>query len=263
MTPRQPPLWLLPALLVTASVPVLARQAPDTPALAPPPTDRLNERWWADRHRAILATIAEHRDPAVVLIGDSIINNYDKAAPPDENFAPTWARYYAPRRALNLGFSGDTTANVLWRLQHGEVDGLHPKAVVVLIGTNDTAGAGRTAMQTEAGIDAVVGDLKRRLPDTKILLLGLLPSAITPAKSATDAAVNAYLAERYAADPRVAYRDIGAIFRRPDGTLDETLFYDPRLPQHGKPLHPDTKGQQMMAEAIKPTLANLLGEQPL
>lgn len=133
----------------------------------------------------------------------------------------------------------------------------------MLIGTNDTAGAGRTAMQTEAGIDAVVGDLKRRLPDTKILLLGLLPSAITPAKSATDAAVNAYLAERYAADPRVAYRDIGAIFRRPDGTLDETLFYDPRLPQHGKPLHPDTKGQQMMAEAIKPTLANLLGEQPL
>ena len=72
--------------------------------------------------------------------------------------------------------------------------------------------------------------------------------------------VNAYLANRYAADPRVAYRDIGAIFRSPDGTLDDTLFYDPRLPQHGKPLHPDTKGQRMMAEAIEPTLANLLGE---
>ena len=263
MIPRRSPFWLLPTLLVTASVPAFARQTPDTPALAPPPTDRLSERWWADRHRAILATIAEHPDPAVVLIGDSITNNYDKATPPDENFAPTWARHYAPRRALNLGFSGDTTAHVLWRLRHGEIAGLRPKVAVVLIGTNDTAGAGRTAAQTQAGIDAVVDDLKRRLPTTKILLLGLLPSAITAAKSATDMTVNAYLADRYAADPRVAYREIGAIFRRPDGTRDETLFYDPRLPQHGKPLHPDTHGQRMMAEAIEPTLANLLGEEPL
>ena len=251
---------MLPALLVGACVPASGWQARDTAMPAPKPADRLDERWWADRHRAILATVAAHPDPAVVLIGDSITHNYDKATPPDENFAPTWARFYAPRRALNLGFSGDTTANVLWRLQHGEVEGLHPRVAIVLIGTNDTAGAGRTAMQTQAGIDAMVGDLARRLPDTRILLLGLLPSAITPAKSATDAAVNAYLAERYRRDRRVVYRDIGAIFRRSDGLLDDTLFYDPRLPQRGKPLHPDTNGQRMMAEAIEPTVANLLGQ---
>ncbi|RZM37095.1 MAG: hypothetical protein EOP67_03045 [Sphingomonas sp.] len=266
-------------LLVGASGPATARQAPApsatlvtsashaapspataSPAAAPTATDRLGEQWWADRHRQILANIAAGADPTVVLIGDSITNNYDKATLPDENFAATWARYYAPRRALNLGFSGDTTANVLWRLRHGEVDGIRPTVAIVLIGTNDTAGAGRTAAQTEAGIDAVTSDLKHRLPATKILLLGLLPSAITATKSATDRAVNVYLARHYAADPRVSYRDIGKIFERADGTLDASLFYDPRLPQHGKPLHPDTHGQRRMAQALEPTLAKLLGQ---
>jgi lysophospholipase L1-like esterase len=262
MTRRTASLWLLPALLLGAAAAVLAQPEPRGTTLTVAATDRLDQRWWADRHAAILATVAKHPDPTVVLIGDSITNNYDKATPPDENFAPTWATFYAPRNALNLGFSGDTTANVLWRLRHGEIEGLHPKAVVLLIGTNDTNGARRTAAQTQAGIDAVVDELKQRLPDTKILLLGLLPSGITPAKSATDAAINAYLARRYAVDARVAYLDIGTVFRKPDGTLNDALFYDPRLPQHGKPLHSDTVSQRMMAEAIEPTLAKLIGEPP-
>ncbi|KQM64476.1 acetylhydrolase [Sphingomonas sp. Leaf17] len=226
------------------------------------PADRLAEGWWAARHAAILTLVATRPDPQVLLIGDSITNNYDKATPPDEDFAGTWAQFYAPRRAINLGFSGDTTANLLWRLDHGEVDGLNPRVAVVLIGTNDTGRAGRTAAQTEEGIDAVVADLSRRLPTTRILLLGLLPSAISPAKSAADAAVNAYLARRYAGDPRVAYLDVGSIFQASDGTLDTRLFYDPRLSWHGAALHPDTVGQRRMAEAIEPTLAALLGTPP-
>ena len=224
--------------------------------------DRLSEGWWAARHAAILKLLATRPDPQVLLIGDSITNNYDKATPPDEDFARTWAQFYAPRRAINLGYSGDTTTNLLWRLDHGEVAGLAPKVAVVLIGTNDTGRAGRTAAQTQAGIDAVVADLSRRLPTTRILLLGLLPSAISPAKSATDAAVNAYLARRYAGDPRVAYLDIGSVFLAADGTLDTRLFYDPRLSWHGAALHPDTIGQRRMAEAIEPTLAAMLGTPP-
>ena len=251
----------LTALLLGTEAPTIASPAavPATKAVA---ADRLNLKWWADRHAAILATLARHPNPSVVLIGDSITNNYDKATPPDENFAPTWATFYAPRNALNLGFSGDLTDHVLWRLRHGEVAGIRPKAVVLLIGTNDTNAAGRTASQAQGGIDAVVDDLKHRLPTTRILLLGLLPSAITPTKTATDMAVNTYLARRYSGDPRVTYLDVGAIFLEPDGTLNDTLFYDPRLPQPGKPLHPDTRGQRMMAEAIEQTLAKLLGEPP-
>ena len=161
------------------------------------------------------------------MIGDSITNNYDKANPPDENFQPIWNTFYEPRRALNLGFSGDTTAHVLWRLRHGEIDGLHPKVATLLIGTNNTA-HGHTAEQTEAGIDAVVSELERRLPETRILLLGILPSDISPAKTQQDRAINHYLAACYGQNPRVTYLDIGSIFYQQD-TLRAALFYDPRL----------------------------------
>jgi lysophospholipase L1-like esterase len=225
------------------------------------PTDRLSESWWAERHTAILDQVHRQRDAQVLLIGDSITNNYDKADAPDENFQTVWQQFYAPRRALNLGFSGDTTAHVLWRLQHGEVDGLSPKVAVVLIGTNNTGWTNHTAEQAKSGIDAVVAELEQRLPRTRILLLGLLPSEISAEKSARDRAVNAALAASYAVNPRVTYLDIGSIFYE-SGALDAQLFYDPRLAAPGKPLHPDTVGQRMMAEAIEPTLARLMDEGP-
>lgn len=248
-------IWFMSGLLLCAATVSASTQAGAT--------DRLGEGWWADRHRALLAKLSDNPDPQVILIGDSITNNYEKANPPDEDFEPIWRQFYAPRHALNLGFSGDTTANVFWRLQNGEVAGISPRVAILLIGTNDTGYAGRDAAQTQAGITAVVADLERRLPATKILLLAILPSAISDAKSATDQAVNAYVAARFAGDPRVTCIDIGAIFQTPKGRLDPLLFYDPRLPQHGKPLHPDTRGQRMMAEAIEPVLARMLGQPPV
>jgi lysophospholipase L1-like esterase len=224
------------------------------------PIDGSGMPWWAERHRAVLEAVHAHPDSELLLIGDSITHNYDKANQPDEDFQPTWKRFYEPRKALNLGFSGDTTGNVLWRLANGEVDGLHPKVAMVLIGTNNT-GRAQTAEQTEAGIDAVVASLERRLPETRILLLGILPTGISEAKTAADRAINRYLARCYGENPRVTYLDIGSIFYK-NGELNAALYYDPRLPQHGRPLHPDTNGQRMMAEAIEPTLAKLMGEAP-
>jgi len=225
------------------------------------PSDRLSEPWWAARHKAVLEAARQHPDTQLLLIGDSITNNYDKADLPDENFQPTWKQFYEPRKALNLGFSGDTTAHLLWRLDHGEVDGLHPKAVVLLIGTNNTGHHNQSAEETEIGIDAVIADLEDRLPETNILLLGILPSEISDSKSERDRAINQYLAICYGENPRISYLDIGSIFYK-SGALNAALFYDPRLPQHGKPLHPDTNGQRMMAEAIEPTLAKLMGDAP-
>jgi len=225
------------------------------------PVDRPNDSWWADRHKALLKAVQDHPDAQLLLIGDSITNNYDKSNPPDENFQPIWKQFYEPRKALNLGLSGDTTANVLWRLDHGEVDGLHPKVAMVLIGTNNTGGKGQTAEQTESGIDAVVAELEQRLPETRILLLGILPSGISGSKSDRDSAVNRYLAACYGENPRVTYLDIGSIFYK-DGKLNASIFYDPRLPQPGRPLHPDTRGQRRMAEAIEPRLAKLMGDAP-
>jgi len=68
-----------------------------------------SESWWLDRHNAVLAAVKAHPDTQLLMIGDSITNNYDKSMPPDQDFQPIWEQFYAPRKALNVGFSGDTT----------------------------------------------------------------------------------------------------------------------------------------------------------
>ncbi|WP_256055899.1 GDSL-type esterase/lipase family protein [Xanthomonas cerealis] len=125
----------------------------------------------------MLAQARAHADTPLLLIGDSITHNYDKANAPDQDFQPTWQTFYGSRGALNLGFSGDATEHVLWRLQRGEVDGLQPKVAVLLFGSNNTGYEQHSAADTVLGIDAVVATLEQRLPTTRILLLGLLPSA--------------------------------------------------------------------------------------
>ena len=99
------------------------------------------------------------------------------------------------------------------------------------------------------------------LPRTQVLLLGILPSDISKDKSSRDRAVNHYLATCYGENPRVTYLDIGSLFEK-DGAINSSIFYDPRLPGHPKALHPDSNGQRMMAEAIEPTLARLMGDTP-
>jgi len=224
------------------------------------PTDRLSTEWWAARHNTIIETLRGKPDPQLLVIGDSITQNYEKSNAPDENFQPVWKEFYEGRNALNLGFSGDTTAHVLWRLRHGEVEGLHPKVAMLLIGTNNTA-HGHSEEQTEAGIDAVVNELERRLPQTRILLLAILPSGVSAEKTRKDRAVNRYLAACYGENPRVTYLDVETIFYR-NSTLNAGIFYDPRLSPPRPPLHPDSAGQRLMAEAIEPTLAKLMGDAP-
>ncbi|MGC9198583.1 MAG: GDSL-type esterase/lipase family protein [Acidobacteriaceae bacterium] len=263
------PLFATTAFAVLLSLSALAgaqaakssRAGTTIPATQDPaivPTDRLSEGWWAARHKQILAELAAHPDAQLLLIGDSITNNYDKADPPNQNFHPIWNQYYAPRKALNLGFSGDTTANVLWRLDHGEVAGLHPKLAILLIGTNNTY-FGQTAEQTEEGIDAVIKDLEHRLPHTQILLMGLLPSALPSREINFD--VNDYLSLHYAGgeDPLVSYIDISPVFYA-FGQLNTRLFYDPTLTPPRPALHPNTWGQRMMASAIEPAVARLMGD---
>ncbi|HYG05216.1 MAG TPA: GDSL-type esterase/lipase family protein [Stenotrophomonas sp.] len=244
-------------LALVLLLPVLASAADLPPSAIP--TDRLDQPWWAQRHAKVLEQVRANPQAPLLLIGDSITQNYEKANAPDEDFQPTWQTFYGARGALNLGFSGDGTQHVLWRLAHGEVDGLQPKVAVLLIGTNNTGWLKHSADDTQLGIDAVVAALEQKLPNTRILLLGLLPSAVSAEKSRADAQVNRYLAERYGDNPRVTYLDIGSIFQR-DGQLDTARFYDTRFTPPAGALHPDTQGQRMMAEAIEPTLARLLGE---
>lgn len=223
------------------------------------PADRLNESWWAQRHASILQNAARHADSELLLIGDSTFNNFDVANPPDQDFQLVWKQFYAPRRALNLGFTGDTTSNVLWRIDHGELDGLDPRVVVVLVGGANTAVEDQTARQTVDGIDAVVGDIARRLPLARIVLLGILPAGVSAEKNARDQEVNSRLETLFAGDRRVLYLDIGAIFYD-RGALNQDMFCATRT--QGEVLHPNLLGQLRLAEAIEPAISNLLRDTP-
>jgi beta-glucosidase len=111
------------------------------------------------------------------VIGDSITQGWA-----DEG-GRIWDAYYGRRRAVNLGFNGDRTEHVLWRLDHGEVEGIAPKLAVVMIGTNNTGVRHDPPEETAAGIQAILAILRTRLPGTKILLLDVFPrspSAIDP-----------------------------------------------------------------------------------
>ncbi|MGE0222200.1 MAG: GDSL-type esterase/lipase family protein [Acetobacteraceae bacterium] len=225
--------------------------------LAAVPISRMDLPWWRARHQAKLEEL-RRRQPDLVFYGDSITQQYEHRGPPEwKDFAPVWERFYGRRNAVNLGFTGDTTASLLWRIENGEASGITPKVAVVLIGANNLGRVHWGTDETLAGIAADVAALRRRLPATRILLLGILPSDRSDWATETTLAVNQGLAARYKGGHEVTYLDVGHVFMR-NGRLDRDLFYDPRLSPPAAPLHPSPQGQALMAEAMEPTLAALL-----
>ncbi|MES1990560.1 MAG: GDSL-type esterase/lipase family protein [Pseudomonadota bacterium] len=188
----------------------------------------------------------------VVFIGDSITQNYDKP-----EYKPVWDRYFAPLRAFNLGYGMDTTGAASWRFEHGELDGLSPRVTVLLLGTNDT-NVGRSPSQAVTDIARAVTDLKAQLPQTRILLVGILPSARSPDKTLADHQINATNAALYAGDPRVTFLSVDYVFIK-NGTPDPALYVE-QLPEGA--LHPNPQGQALMAAAIEPVVKRLLVEMP-
>jgi len=246
------------ALLAPAAL--LLAAAERTPVAATP-ISRMETQWWRTRHGAKLLE-ARSRRVDLVWLGDSITMDWELDGPADwQRFAPVWNRYYGDRNALNLGFGGDNTAHLLWRMQNGELEGLRPKAAVILIGANNMGHVRWSAPQSIAGITAVIDEARRRMPGTKILLISVLPSIRNKYVDRTTEAINRELSVRYAnsAVPGVAYVDVTRIFMK-DGAVDRTLFFDDQLTPPSPPLHPTPQAQGRMAEAIEPTLAAMLGD---
>ncbi len=229
--------------------------------LAAVPIARLDTPWWRARHQEKLAEL--QKGPFnLVFLGDSITQDYERSGPPPwGDFRAVWQRYYGDRRAINLGFSGDATSHLLWRIGHGELDGIAPKVAVILIGANNLGRAHWPADEDVIGIDAVVNEVRRRLPRTHILLLGVLPSERSEWTTQTTLAINRALAARYGASavPGVTYLDVGRVFLR-NGVVDRSLFVDPLLEPPAAALHPTAEAQERMAAAMEPTLAGLLGD---
>ena len=241
---------------VPAGQPAVARTV-----LAAVPISRMDLPWWRHRHEEKLAEL-HHGAVDLIFLGDSITQDWERRGPPPwADFAPVWQRFYGDRHAVNLGFIGDTTASLLWRIDNGEVSGISPKVAVVLIGANNMGRPHWSAGDTVAGIDAIIARLRERLPRTKILLLGVLPSERSAWITETTGEINRMLAAKYgqARVADVSFLDLTPIFMR-DGRLDRDMFLDPKQDPPGAPLHPDAAAQEKMAAAMEPMLATLLGD---
>lgn len=217
--------------------------------------DTLNHSWslasWLPRHEKKLEENrklrAAGKNPQLVFIGDSITEGWEKSG------QPVWQRYYAKYDAVNLGFGGDRTENVLWRLRHGEVDGLAPKAAVLMIGTNNTGDRNDEPKATAAGVKAIIDELRSRLPQTRILLLAVFPREEQPTGflRRLNERVNAVISG-YADGRHVFFANINASLLNADGTLSRDIMPDM--------LHPQEKGYEIWARSMDPILQKLLSE---
>jgi lysophospholipase L1-like esterase len=210
------------------------------------PVSNWDKTPWMARHQAKNERAKQgHAD--LIYVGDSIVQFYEKQG------KDTWDRYYAPRQALNLGISGDRTQHVLWRLDHGNIDGIVPKLAIVMIGQNN--GGHNTAEEIGAGVTAIVQKIRAKLPTTKILLLAIFPRRAKPTAERAVLAQASRIAATLADNHTIFSLDINQIFLRTDGSIPAELMPDFE--------HPSAEGYRLWAEAIEPTLATLMGDKAI
>lgn len=202
--------------------------------------------WFQDKHQANLE-VAKKGDIDVLFMGDSITDFWRN---PKGDYAgkPVLDKYFGHLKVANFGIAGDTTQGVLYRLQNGEGQGYSPKAVMLMIGTNNTAQ--NNAAEIAEGIGAVVQELQKDFPETKILLLAVFPrSTPNDPVRATLAEINNKISKLHDGN-KVHYMDIGPNFLDDNGFIPKDVMTDG--------LHPSAKGYEIWAEAVKDKLMNLM-----
>lgn len=229
--------------------PALLNPATNSAIRAEPRTDS----YWVKHHEANLAAVKKG-GIEILFMGDSI-TDFWQVDSVSRGGQPVWEKNFTPLHAANFGISADRTQHVLWRMAHGELDGLAPKVVVLMIGTNNT-GLERdnvtprnTPAQTAEGVKAVVREFRTRLPRARILLLAIFPRADNKISPTQIPAINAELAKlddgKY-----IRYLDLGPKFLNADGVLPKEIMPDL--------LHPGQRGYEIWADAIRAPLAGML-----
>ncbi len=224
-------------LILPAWAPIAA--ADDSPPATVVPEDRLNSGRWAARHTEKVA-LAKNGNVDLLLVGDSITKAWENQHPHAESFSAF--------KTLNLGFGGDRTQNVLWRLRNGEIDGVSPKLVTLMIGTNNSKQD--TPGDIFLGIRAIVAELRSQLPDAKIAVFSIFPRK-PGLQNDTVGAVNAML-PKLADGEKVLHVNINDRFLDADGNQLANLY-------HRDLLHLSAGGYAAWFDAIK-SLVN--GEVP-
>lgn len=227
-------------------------QPPESPtamelATTPAPLEESwSVEWWIPRHEEKLA--ARHPGVELAMIGDSITHGWEDPG------KAVWERHFGAIDSLNLGFSGDRTENVLWRLEHGEVEGLSPRLVVMMIGTNNTGHRMDSPDAIAAGVRKILGELKTRLPDTPVLLLAIFPRGDTPEDPMriNNAEANRLLV-KLAEETGVNFADFNAGFLTEAGVLEVDIMPDL--------LHPNEAGYEIWARQLEPWVAKFVSNE--
>jgi len=185
--------------------------------------------------------LAKKGDIDLLLVGDSITDLW-------RNSTETYATYFGKYKVGNFAISGDTTQGVLWGLQNGEGVGFQPKAIMMMIGTNNSGG--NTGPEIAEGNGAIVLELRKDFPNAKILLLAIFPRNAPNSAARKVNAEASTIFSKLADNKNIFYMDIGEKFLSPDGTISTEIMADG--------LHPTAKGYVIWGDAIKDKLAELM-----
>src|SRR6478736_335096 len=236
-----------PAAPATAAA--AAPTAPAVPVDASSATPKTGNAHFFELHEKFLAR-GKAGPIGVLFLGDSITEGWAKAP-------HIWERYYGQWQPANFGIGGDQTQHVIWRIENGELNGLNPKVVVLMLGTNNSGAW--TAEQIAAADRKIVGMIRERLPEAKILLLAIFPRGPRKQRDgqpepweqrmAVIRAANADLA-KLDDGKMVRFLDINAHFLGNDGTIPNIIMPDQ--------LHPNAAGYQLWAEAMQPLLTEMM-----
>ena len=202
-------------------------------------TNAVPDAGFIKRHESFVK-IAQAGDTGLLFLGDSITAGWGG----QKNI---WEKSFGEFKPANFGIGGDRTQHVLWRITNGELDGIKPKAVVLMIGTNNSGSD--SAESIASGITKIVETIRAKLTGTKVLLLAVFPRGEKPSPTREKLKqVNGIIA-KLDDGKNVFYLDIGEKFLQPDGTLTREIMPDF--------LHLSAKGYQIWADAITPKLAEL------
>jgi lysophospholipase L1-like esterase len=187
----------------------------------------------------------------LLFIGDSITEGWIHSK---NQALDVWKSHYWQYNPADFGISGDRTQHVLWRIDHGELEGLTPKVVVLMIGTNNIP-PGNPADEIAAADIKIVQEIHDKIPDAKVLLLGVFPRGADPKDPkvanmrATIKQINSELAKLDDGN-KTRYLDIGDKFLDANGVIQKDIMSDA--------LHPTAKGYQIWAEAMQPLLDEMM-----
>src|SRR5688572_858442 len=238
--------WLVAVALAVATTIVAARQTPEPADRPVARTDRNSQI----AHGELMAKARQGRID-VYFVGDSITRRWGALDYPD--LLAHWRKNFHGWNAANFGWGADTTQNILWRLQNGELDGVNPKIVVVQAGTNNVGtvpGGDAKVQNVVGGIKAILDICRAKARHATIVLTGIFPRNDSPAVWPDIVQVNARIA-RFADGVRVRYVDVNHKLADSDGTLFDGMTIDK--------LHPTIAGYQVWADALRPIFTELLG----